>query len=118
MLAILSTQEIAEKSYLVVPFVGMSILFFGVYTIVLQVLILKKRTAIIAKIWFVAAALNFLLNMILIPKFGIIGAAITTLIAYTLAVIATIKYSIELFVIKFKVVDILKSLLSALVDTD
>lgn len=114
-LIILSTQEIAEKSHLVVPLVGASIMLFGIYVIVAHILVLKKRTDIVAKIWIVAATLNFLLNMIFIPKFGIIGAAITTLVAYTFAVIITAKYSLMLFTFKLKVVDILKSLISALI---
>lgn len=112
-LTLLSTQEIAEKSHSVVLPVGIGTLFFGVYTIVFQVLVLKKRTDIIAKIWIVAASFNFVSNMIFIPKFGIIGAAITTLVAYALAVIITMMYSIKLFTFKLKVDDILKSLVSA-----
>ncbi|MBW9221284.1 polysaccharide biosynthesis C-terminal domain-containing protein [Methanothermococcus sp. SCGC AD-155-M21] len=114
-LMILSTQEIAEKSYLVVPFVGASIILFGVYVIVFQILVLKKRTDVAAKIWIVAAALNFFLNIVFIPKFGIIGAAITTLIAYIFTVIVIVRYSLKAFTINLKVSDALKSLTSALV---
>ena len=114
-LMILSIKEIAEKSYLVVPFVGVSIVLFGVYVIVVQILVLKKRTDVTAKIWIVAALLNFFLNIVFIPKFGIIGAAITTLLAYTLAFIATTRYSLRQFSFKLRVDDILKSLISALV---
>lgn len=115
LLAILSTQDIAEKSYLVVPFVAISTLLFGVYVILAHVLVLKKRTDIVARIWIVAAGLNFLLNMIFIPRFGILGAAITTLVAYILAFIIATKYSLILFTFKVKIADILKSLISALI---
>ncbi|MDN5319820.1 MAG: hypothetical protein PWP49_240 [Thermococcaceae archaeon] len=114
-LMILSTQEIAEKSYLVVPLVAISILLFGVYVITSHILVLKKRTDVVAKIWIIAAVLNFLLNMIFIPKFGIIGAAITTLIAYAFATTATIKYSLMLFTFTLSISDALKSLASALI---
>lgn len=114
-LRVLSTREIAEQSYLVVPFVVVSTMFFGVYVILSQIFALKKRTEIVARIWIIAATINFLLNIIFIPNFGIIGAAITTLIAYTFAVIITTKYSLELFSFKPKLIDILKSLTSALI---
>lgn len=112
-LVILSTQEIAEKSYLVAPIVGISMLLFGVYVILVQIFALKKRTKLVARIWIIAAILNFLLNIIFIPKFGIVGAAITTLVAYVFAFIPTTKYSTELFAFRLKVVDILKSIFSA-----
>ncbi|MFA4646579.1 oligosaccharide flippase family protein [Pyrococcus kukulkanii] len=81
-LTIFSTQEIAEKSYLVVPFVALGILFWGLYTLFVQIIVLLKQTENIGKIWMFSAFLNFVGNIILIPKLGIIGAAITTLISY------------------------------------
>jgi len=113
-LAILSTQEIAEKSYLVVPFVAVSSMFFGVYVILSQIFVLKKRTEIVARIWIIAAILNFLLNIIFIQNFGIIGAAITTLVAYVFAFIVTVRCSLKLLRFKPKIVDMLKSIISAL----
>jgi len=115
MLAILSTQEIAEKSYLVVPIVGVSILLFGVYVILSQIFALKKRTKLVARIWITAAFLNFLLNIIFIPKFGIVGAAITTLIAYAFAVIITSFYSFKYFKFGIDFRFILKSVLSSVI---
>ena len=45
----------------------------------------------------IAALLNLGLNFIFIPKFGIMGAAITTLIAYTTVFIITWHYSFRGF---------------------
>jgi O-antigen/teichoic acid export membrane protein len=85
LLTIFSTSEIAQQSYYVVPLVAVSILLFGIYAVTSQIISLKKKTKIIGIIWVIAAFLNFGLNFIFIPKFGILGAAITTLLAYTLA---------------------------------
>lgn len=93
LLIILSTAEIAEQGYLVVPPIALSILLWGVYAIFFQVIVLKKRTKIVGTIWLIAAFLNLGLNLILIPKFGILGAAITTLMAYAIAFIITCYYS-------------------------
>lgn len=114
-LAILSTQEIAEKSYLVVPIVGVSILLGGFRSILGQIFILMKRTDINGMIWIVASILNFILNLTIIPKLGILGAAITTLVAYAFAAIATVRYSTKLFDVKFDTQAILKSLISAFI---
>ncbi|QSZ67863.1 flippase [Methanofollis aquaemaris] len=85
LLAILSTPEIAANSYLITPFIALSALFFGVYAIIFQILILEKNTRITAMVWIIAAVINFGLNLVVIPYLGILGAAITTLISFIFA---------------------------------
>lgn len=87
-LEIFSTKEIADNGYAVVPFVALSILFYGAYTIFVQIIILSKKTKIMGIVWLIAAIINFGLNFVLIPKFGIVGAALTTLLAYSFSLIA------------------------------
>ena len=70
---------------MVVPFVALGILFWGLYTLFVQIIVLLKQTENIGKIWMFSAFLNFVGNIILIPKLGIIGAAITTLISYIIS---------------------------------
>ena len=55
----------------------------------------RKKTKITGIIWIIAAFLNLGLNFIFIPKFGILGAAFTTLFAYTLVFILTWHYSFK-----------------------
>ncbi|HQK83200.1 MAG TPA: oligosaccharide flippase family protein [Atribacter sp.] len=81
-LSILSTPEIASNGYLITPFTAMSAIFFGIYAIIVQILFLEKKTIITAKVWIVAALINFGLNLFAIPFFGIVGAAITTFCAF------------------------------------
>ena len=97
LLTIFSTSEIAQKSYYLVPFISLSILLFGMYAIISQIIVLKKKTRITGSIWMGAAFLNLGLNFIFIPKFGILGAAITTLSAYSFAFILTWYYSFKEF---------------------
>ena len=82
-LTIFSTQDIARNSHHIMPFVALSFLFYGVYNIFVQVLVLFKKTKIFGAIWLGAAFLNIGLNFLFIPIFGIIAAALTTLIAYS-----------------------------------
>ncbi|MBU4461493.1 polysaccharide biosynthesis C-terminal domain-containing protein, partial [Patescibacteria group bacterium] len=87
LLAIFSTKEIATNAYLVVPFIAISVFIYGIICFFSQILILVKKTKLIATIWAVAAFLNFGLNIIFIPKFGIMAAAIITLMSYFCAFI-------------------------------
>ena len=81
-LSILSTPEIASNGYLITPFTAMSAIFYGIYTILVQILFLEKKTIITAKVWIGAALINFGLNLFAIPFLGIVGAAITTFCAF------------------------------------
>jgi len=88
-LTLLTTPEIASQSYIITPFVALSTLLFGFYTILFQIIILNKNTKVVGKIWIFAAILNLGLNFVLIPYIGIIGAALTTLIAFIFSFIIT-----------------------------
>ncbi|MBW9220548.1 flippase [Methanothermococcus sp. SCGC AD-155-N22] len=116
-LKILSTEEIAEKSYLIVPIIALSILFYGLRVIFGQIFILSKRTDISGKIWIIASLLNIGLNLIFIPYLGIMGAAITTLIAYTFAAIISMVYSKRLFNIIIDLKSIILTIISSSIMT-
>ncbi|PIU54638.1 MAG: polysaccharide biosynthesis protein [Deltaproteobacteria bacterium CG07_land_8_20_14_0_80_38_7] len=92
-----STQEIADQAYLVVPFVALSSLFWGCYAIISQVFSLVKKTKINAKLIFVTGCTNFVLNMLFIPWLGILGAAFTTLIGYLLLLLLGVWYAFKEF---------------------
>jgi O-antigen/teichoic acid export membrane protein len=59
------------------------------------VLTFEKRTGIIGTIWILAAALNIGLNLALVSYFGIIAAALTTLLGYGVVFGLTAIYSIR-----------------------
>ncbi|MCE7698060.1 MAG: polysaccharide biosynthesis C-terminal domain-containing protein, partial [Methanobacterium paludis] len=108
-LMILTTAEIASEGYLVTPFVALSTLLFGVYAIVGNMLVLEKKTKIIGTIWIIAAVLNLGLSILFVSYFGILGAAASTLIAYGIAFILTLYYSLKFFQFDFNLAFILKS---------
>jgi O-antigen/teichoic acid export membrane protein len=96
-LLLLSTQQIASNGYLVTPFVAAGTALAGAYSVLVTVIALKKKTAIIGTIWMLSAALNFGLNLVLIPYLGLIGAALTTFLAFLLAFVLTTIYSFRYF---------------------
>jgi O-antigen/teichoic acid export membrane protein len=99
---ILSTSEIASNGYIVTPFITFSALLYGIYSMHTYILILNKKTKIIGILWFIAAISNILLNFILIPSYGILGAALSTLISYTIASVISVLYSSKYFRIDFE----------------
>lgn len=113
LLNILTTPEIASKGYIVVPFVALSMLALGAYTVVQQIIILEKKTKIIGKMWIISAIFNLGLNILLIPYMGIVGAAITTLFAFTFSFVITLHQSSKLFKIDMNFSFMLKSVFAS-----
>ena len=93
LLTILSTAEIAENSYLITPITALCAALFGIYTIAVQLLILQKKTRHMGFIWFIAAGVNIILNILCIPIFGLMGAALTTLLSFLIATAYIIHHS-------------------------
>lgn len=96
-LRLFSTAEIAAKGRFVVPLVALSILFYGAFAVIAHILIVAKKTRITGLIWIAAAVVNLGLNIVAVPRFGILGAALTTLIAYSLALAVGSYYSFKEF---------------------
>ncbi len=112
-LILLTTPEIASHGYLITPFITISALLAGIFGIITNYLILQKKTKIIGSIWLITAVLT-VLNIIFIPYFGIIGAAIVTVISYTLAFILGLFFTRKDFKMKFDYFFILKSLTASI----
>ena len=65
-------------------------------------------------IWILVAVLNLILNMMLVPFFGIIGAAIVTFIAYVIAFTLTHIYSIKYIKFTYDLPFIFKSIAASI----
>jgi O-antigen/teichoic acid export membrane protein len=97
LLLVLTTQQIAANGYLVTPFVAAGTALIGAYSVLVMIIALKKKTAVIGTIWLLSAVLNFGLNVVLIPYLGLVGAALTTFLAFLLAFLLTTHYSLRYF---------------------
>ncbi|MEO7001946.1 MAG: polysaccharide biosynthesis C-terminal domain-containing protein [Ktedonobacterales bacterium] len=87
----------------VIPIVAESIAFYGVYTIVMIGANVRRKTWMTSVFTTIAALINLGLNLYLIPHYGAMGAAYSTLIAYVaLAVIAYIANQ-RIYYIPFEV---------------
>ncbi len=80
-LTLLSTQEIARTGSLVTPFVALGVTAQTCTVVVSIALGCVKKTHLMAYSAFAGACLNLGLNIVFIPRYGIVAAAMTTLIA-------------------------------------
>jgi len=66
----------------IVPIVLAGYLFYGIYVNLIVGIYIEKKTKYLPLITGIGAGINVLANFLLIPKFGITGAAFATLISY------------------------------------
>ena len=112
MLKIFTTQEFVSGST-VIPFIALSGLLSGIFQIVINITHLVKKTKLNLFIHVFAALLNIVLNVLLIPSIGIVGAAIATLISYALMVIICILISFKHIQFNLNFGFILKSIMAS-----
>ena len=110
--ALLINQRFSE-SVSIIPTITIGIFFLGLLTIPTSVMDYQKKYSTLSVFASIAAVSNIILNLVLIPKFGMIGAAVATLFSYFLYfLLSSIKTSVILKrIIDIKVVLILLSLM-------
>jgi O-antigen/teichoic acid export membrane protein len=112
LLSIFTTEDFLS-GWFVIPVIAFSGLLAGVYQIFANTLLIVKKTKTQTYINFAAAVSNVLINLFLIPSIGIVGAALSTLLAYLFMVILCIHISLKYFKYEFYFHDIAKSILSS-----
>ena len=86
LLEIFTSPEFVPGSS-VIPFIALAGLMAGVFQIVINITHLVKKTQFNLVIHVIAAVINVILNVLLIPMIGILGAAIATTLSYLVMVI-------------------------------
>lgn len=87
----------------------------GMRAVIGQIFVLERKTKSSGTIWIITAILNLGLNLIFIPYIGILGAAITTLLAFTLGFILATYYSFKYLRFDIDFSFIAKSVFSSIV---
>jgi len=72
----------------IVPVVLLAYIFLGVSNNIAAGIYIEKKTRKLPAITFLGAFVNVAANLLLIPKFGIMGAAIATLLSYAIMAVA------------------------------
>jgi O-antigen/teichoic acid export membrane protein len=112
LLSIFTTQDFLS-GWLVIPIIAFSGLLAGIFQIFVNTLLIVKKTKVPTYINFAAAVLNVLINLFLIPLIGIVGAALSTLLAYFFMAVLCTHMSLKYFKHEFYFHDIAKSILSS-----
>jgi O-antigen/teichoic acid export membrane protein len=84
LLRLLSNAAIADRAGTVLLVVSGSYLLYGVFVIAALILYARRRSASYAALWIASVVANLALNVLLIPRFGIDGAAVATFVAHSL----------------------------------
>ena len=71
-----------EQAYAIIPYVSWGVLIFGLSSIFNAGLFIEKKNGVITFWTVIAGTVNIALNFILIPRMGLVGSAIATLIVY------------------------------------
>ncbi|MFX0132862.1 MAG: lipopolysaccharide biosynthesis protein [Candidatus Hodarchaeota archaeon] len=96
------------SAYIVIPIIILSYIFSGAKSVVWIGILLKNKTKILAYTTIFSAFLNIGLNFILIPKYGMLGAAIATLISFVVLYFMTYISAQRLFPISYDNLRLLK----------
>ncbi len=123
LLTILATEKFASGA-VIIPYVIAGMVINGSAVMFGAGLYIHKQTKILMVLMLVSAVFNIILNMILIPHYGIEGAAIATLISYTgfaisNKIVSSRKFYIAIpwaTVLKFGLVSIIMYLLLIQID--
>jgi O-antigen/teichoic acid export membrane protein len=91
-LPLFSGHTIIEERYWsglhIVPVVLLAYVFLGVSNNIVAGIYIEKRTQKLPAIAFLGAIVNVVINLLFIPLFGIMGAAIATLMSYAVMAVA------------------------------
>lgn len=90
------------SAYIIVPIILLSYVFSGMRLTASLGMMLTKNTKYIAWITLAVSALNIILNFIFIPKFGIMAAAVNTIVSFIIFHLITRNFSDKYFKINFE----------------
>jgi O-antigen/teichoic acid export membrane protein len=92
-----------HSTALIIPVVAESIVFYGIYFVFMIGANLKRKTWLAAVFTTTAALVNLAANLVLIPHYGAMGAAVSTLVAYIVLAIAAYIVNQRIYPIPFEI---------------
>ncbi len=98
---VVMTTEPFYGAYSVVGLIALSQLLYGCYIIFLPGLYFAKKSGKVNLIIIVASCINIILNLILIPKWNMLGATFATVVSFLAMAVATHFTAKKYFVIHF-----------------
>lgn len=95
----------AEK---VVGLLVLATIIHGAFLVISIVLMITKKTSLASVAILVGAGINLALNLLLIPRFGMVGAAVATVASYFVAVLLLYRFAQKHYPVDYKVPRIVK----------
>lgn len=86
----------------IVPWIAAGYVARYLYFFPVNGMLYRKRTGWVAALTIAAAALNVGLNVLLVPRFGVMAAAVNTLVAFVVLFIAAYVVSQRIFAIRYE----------------
>jgi len=90
------------SAYTIVPIIALTYLIWSTRSILEVGITLKRKTSIIALYMFIGAIINLFLNVLLIPSYGMTGAAYATLFSFTITLFIDYFYNRRLLKINYE----------------
>lgn len=87
----------------IVPLITLSTLFYGLYSFLTLGMNIRKKTGLTVMFTALAALVNIGLNLLFIPLYGSIGAALATLLAYMLLALLTYRVNQRIYPVPFEI---------------
>lgn len=112
-ITVISTNEFVQEP-MILGMLVFAQFFYGIFIVFSDLIAILKKIKIINFLWMIMAVMNLLLNIFLIPKYGLLGAAVSTLLSFLTGAIIIVSYSCRYFRIVFKISWILKTLIACL----
>lgn len=110
---------LADKSYfsgnVVLPWIALGFLFLGLTQYVNKILELRQKTFSLLVIIAIVSAINFILNLIFVPFYGMVGASVTTMVSYVIYFIISLSMTRKLFSFKIRIKSLFKILISSII---
>jgi O-antigen/teichoic acid export membrane protein len=100
---------------IVIPFVATAVLFYGAYFITWSGMQIEKKTINLMSFFLIAVLINLGLNVVLIPRIGLLGASISTLVSYVMFFVLTTWRSFKFLPFSIDPIFVIKALLLAIV---
>lgn len=89
-------------AYKIVPFVAFAYVLYGIHFILVPGLHIREKTKLYPLMVGLPAIANILMNIWAIPRYGMYGAAVTTVLSFLLVVILTQVVTRRYYVVKYE----------------
>jgi len=103
------------EAYKVVPLIALSLLLQGLFVVGTVGINLKNKTGWLPLTVGSAAVINLILNYLWIPKYGMMGAALATLVAYFVQFLFSVGISLKFYPISYEYTRLIKIIVVSLV---